>query len=130
MSQPLLLLDTVPRVTAELARNLLEEAGIPVVLTGPDFDVAELGAFAHDTLRGVSVLVARESFDAACELLDAAWGEEWRKKEGGPLAAAGARASDAPEPPPTLPPGWPYHDHPFGRMFFVLGLEILLGCLG
>ena len=71
-SRPALLLDTVERTTADLARNLLVEAGIPAITHGPDFDVAELGAYAHDSIRGVSVFVPEETLEEAKELLDEA----------------------------------------------------------
>jgi hypothetical protein len=127
MDHPLLLLDTGPRVTAELAKNLLAGASIPVLLTGPDFDVAEFGVFAHDTLRGVSLLVAPGSFDAACEILDEAWGEAWREREGGPLAAQGATRPPPPEPPA---PGRSRGGSAFGSMLFASGLELFFGILG
>ena len=69
-----LLLDTVDRVTAELARGLLEEAQIPTLFHSPDFDVAELGVAAHQTLRGVSVYVPRGQRARAQAILDEAWG--------------------------------------------------------
>ena len=69
-----LLLDTVDPVTADLARSLLKEAGIPSLLHGPDFDVAELGTAAHQTLRGTSVYVPRGALERARAVLDEAWG--------------------------------------------------------
>ena len=57
-----------------LAKNLLAEAGIPCVVQGPDFDVAELGAAAHQSVRGGDLLVPRSALEKARELLEAAWG--------------------------------------------------------
>jgi len=69
-----LLLDTVDKTTADLAKSLLEAAGIPTLFHGPDFDVAELGAAAHQTSRGVSVYVPKGASERAQAVLDAAWG--------------------------------------------------------
>ena len=63
-------------MTADLARNLLETAGIPVYLDSPDFDVAELGVAAHGMLRGMSVYVPASAAKRAREILDEAWGKE------------------------------------------------------
>ena len=71
-----LLLDTVDKVTADLARNLLETAGIPVFLDSPDFDVAELGVAAHGMLRGMSVYVPGSALERSREILAEAWGED------------------------------------------------------
>lgn len=75
-SGSVLLLDTVPSVTAELARNLLQAAGIPVIQHSPDFDVAELGVAAHGMLRGMSVYVPASALERAREILAEAWGED------------------------------------------------------
>ncbi len=71
-----LLLDTVNQVTADLARNLLQGAGIPVCLDSPDFDIAELGVAAHGMLRGMSVYVPASALARAREILAEAWGED------------------------------------------------------
>ena len=71
-----LLLDSVDKVKADLAKGLLAEAGIPCLFHGPDFDVAELGTAAHQTLRGVSVYVPRGAREKAQAVLEAAWGPE------------------------------------------------------
>jgi len=71
-----LLLDTVDSVTADLARNLLETAGIPVFLDSPDFDVAELGVAAHGVLRGMSVYVPASALERSRKILDEAWGKD------------------------------------------------------
>lgn len=70
-----LLLDTVDKTTADLARNLLKGAGIPTLLHGPDFDVAELGVAAHRSSRGVSVYVPKGMREQAQAVLDEAWGQ-------------------------------------------------------
>ncbi len=75
-SEQALLLDTVEKTTADLACNLLREAQIPAVQQGPDFDVAELGAAAHDSVRGVSVIVPKAALEQARKVLRAAWGED------------------------------------------------------
>lgn len=71
-----LLIEGANSVTSKLAKNLLEEVGIPVLLKGPDFDVVELGQAAHDNLRGTDVLVPSDAFERAREVLDAAWGPQ------------------------------------------------------
>ena len=61
-------------VQADLARNLFTEAGIPCLVHGPDFDIAELGIAAHNMLRGTNVYVPHELRNRAREVLEAAWG--------------------------------------------------------
>lgn len=46
-------------VSLALAKNVLDVAGIPCMVHGPDFDVAELGRAAHDQVRGGVLLVPR-----------------------------------------------------------------------
>jgi len=75
-SAPVILLDSVDGVTAQLARGILEEAGIPSMMKGPDFDVAELGRVAHDSIRGTSLLVPAMALERARALLDEAWGKQ------------------------------------------------------
>lgn len=70
-----LLLDTVDTLTAEHACRVLADAGIPTYRHTPDFDVAELGAAAHDMLRGVSVLVPNEALERAREVVERELGE-------------------------------------------------------
>lgn len=64
-----LLLDSPHPVEAELARGLLEEAGIPVFVHGGDFDVAELGSATHAMLRRPSVYVPKGSRERAEQVL-------------------------------------------------------------
>jgi hypothetical protein len=66
------LLDSVTLVEANLARGLLDEAGIPCLFHGPDFDFAELGLSSHAAARGVSVYVPRAALAEAQEVLRAA----------------------------------------------------------
>jgi hypothetical protein len=54
-----LLLKAPHPVEAELARGLLEEAGIPTMLHGSDFDVAELGSASHGMLRRPDLYVPK-----------------------------------------------------------------------
>ncbi len=70
-----LVLDGVDKMMADMAQGLLREAGIPSLLHGADFDVAELGIAAHSTIRGIGVYVPMEAFDKASEILAEAWGE-------------------------------------------------------
>ncbi len=69
-----LLIEGADGIEVALARNLLAEAGIPCVVHGPDFDVAELGRAAHDMLRGQNVFVPASALERARALLEAAWG--------------------------------------------------------
>ena len=71
-----LLLDTVDAIKADLACDLLDQAGVPYMRHSPDFDVAELGVAAHNAVRGVSVLVPRSALGRARAALRAAWGED------------------------------------------------------
>lgn len=63
---------------AEMARQLLADAGLPCLVHGPDFDRAELGA-AHGMVRRVDVLVAHADADKARAVLDQAWGPNREK---------------------------------------------------
>ena len=74
--EPALLLASVDGIKAELAKNLLGEAGIPVIAHGPDFDVAELGSFAHNMLRGTNLFVRSSELERAREILREAWGDD------------------------------------------------------
>lgn len=64
-----LLLRAPHPVEAELARGLLEERGIPVLLHGHDFDVAELGAATHAMLRRPDLFVPKGARARAEEVL-------------------------------------------------------------
>ena len=70
-----LVLDGVDKMTADMARGLLRAAGIPSLLHGADFDIAELGLAAHSMIGGIGVYVPAAAFDKASEILAAAWGE-------------------------------------------------------
>jgi hypothetical protein len=66
---------SVPRYEAEMALQLLAEAGIPGFAHGPDFDRAELGA-SHDMVRHVDVHVDPADLERAKAVLAEAWGPE------------------------------------------------------
>jgi len=70
-----MLLDSTSQIGAELAKGLLEEAGIPCLLQGPDFDRVELGYGVHGTAFGVSVYVPHVALEHARSILRAAWPE-------------------------------------------------------
>ena len=70
-----LLLEAANAVEADLAKNLLSEAGIPAFAQGPDFDIAELGVVAHAMLRGTRIYVTKENLKRAQALLEGAWGK-------------------------------------------------------
>jgi hypothetical protein len=68
------LLKGADTVEIDLARGLLREAGIPHLVHGSDFDVAELGVAAHHMVRGSNLYVPHELRDRARDVLKAAWG--------------------------------------------------------
>lgn len=60
----------------ELAREILAEAGIPSMLSGPDFDIAELGPAAHSMVRRADLYVPKGARLAARGVMVEAWGEQ------------------------------------------------------
>ncbi len=68
-------LEGVDRIIGEMAKNVLSEAGIPSLLHGPDFDMAELGAYAHSAVRGLTVFVPRNAEARAKEVLGDTFGD-------------------------------------------------------
>jgi hypothetical protein len=68
------LLEAADLVAIELARNLLDEAGIPSLVHGPDFDMAELGVAAHHAVRRRDLYVPRRALARAQAVLERAWG--------------------------------------------------------
>ncbi len=75
-TKPVVLLSAPDPVKGELARGLLEEAGIPSVFHGPDRDVAELGTAVHMAFTRPDLLVPASALEEARALLKQAWGEE------------------------------------------------------
>lgn len=69
-----LLLEAPNPVQAELARGLLEEAGIPTLLHGQDRDLAELGAAVHMAVSRPDLYVPRPELERARSLLAEAFG--------------------------------------------------------
>ena len=74
--KPVVLLSAPDPVKGELARNLLEEEGIPSMFHGPDMDVAELGAAVHGIFTRPDLLVPASALEEAREVLRRAWGSE------------------------------------------------------
>lgn len=74
-----LLLAAPHPVRAELARNVLQEAGIPALLHGQDRDFAELGAQVHMALARPDLYVPKAALERARAVLTAVFGpnEEW-----------------------------------------------------
>jgi hypothetical protein len=62
------------KIEIDLAQDLLAEAAIPVLVHGPDFDVAELGGEVHHQVRARDLYVPRELRGRARDVLSAAWG--------------------------------------------------------
>ena len=69
-----LLLAAPDATEAELARNLLEAAGIPCLLHGLDRDFAELGAAVHLAVAHPDLYVPKAAAEEARRLLVEAWG--------------------------------------------------------
>ena len=72
---PVVLLSAPDPVKGELARGLLEEAGIPSMFHGPDRDVAELGTAIHMAFTRPDLLVPASALKDARAILVQAWGE-------------------------------------------------------
>ncbi|MAF65493.1 MAG: hypothetical protein CMJ84_07530 [Planctomycetes bacterium] len=70
-----LLIEGGDSVHLDLARNLLEQAGLPCLVHSDDFDVAELGTAAHAVLRLGNLYVPHGALESARALLAEAWGE-------------------------------------------------------
>lgn len=68
-----LLMAAATQVDADLARQLLEEAGIPCLLHGMDRDLAELGSAIHMQISRPDIYVPRGALDEAVEVLRGAW---------------------------------------------------------
>lgn len=68
-----LVLEAATPTELVLARQLLEDAGIPSMAHGPDFDVAELGAAAHSIVRRQSLYVPKDAGERARAILRDAW---------------------------------------------------------
>ena len=74
-----LLLAAPDPTEADLARNLLEAAGIPSILQGQDRDLAELGASSHSTISRPDLYVPKGALERAQAILREAWGAERRR---------------------------------------------------
>ena len=71
-----LLLAAPDPVEADLARNLLDAAGIPSLLQGQDRDLAELGSSSHSAIARPDLFVPKAALERARSILRQAWGEE------------------------------------------------------
>ncbi len=69
-----LVIEAADPFAVDLARGLLEEAGIPCLVHGPDFDVGELGVVVHHSVRGANLYVPCGLGERARDVLQAAWG--------------------------------------------------------
>lgn len=79
-----LLLEGVNGIEAGMAKSLLAAEGIPCLVQGPDFDVAELGRAVHDMARGTNLFVPRQALVRAQRILDAAAWTQEEPESGGP----------------------------------------------
>ena len=70
------LLEAPDAVEADLARSLLESAGIPSMVHGQDRDLAELGQAVHMRISRPDLYVPAEDLDRARALLAEAWDED------------------------------------------------------
>jgi putative intracellular protease/amidase len=88
------LLEGINGMQAGMAASLLEDAGIPCMQHGPDFDMAEFGSAAHAMLRGTSLLVPHSALQRAQEELDrAGWGVTLDTEDSEPESSADPAAS-------------------------------------
>lgn len=71
-----LVLEAATPADLELARQLLQDAGIPSLAHGPDFDVARLGSAAHGMVRRQNLYVPKGERERARAVLREAWGED------------------------------------------------------
>ncbi|MDP6368163.1 MAG: DUF2007 domain-containing protein, partial [Planctomycetota bacterium] len=78
------LLEAPTAVEADLARGILEEAGIPCISHGRDADFAELGASAHMAYTRPNLFVPASALERARDLLAAAWGALPDDSDSGP----------------------------------------------
>ena len=115
-----LLLEGASRVEIDLAQSLLKEGGIPSVVEGPDFDVAELGRAAHDMIRGQNLYVPTSTLERARAVLDTAWGDGARELVG---VSVGGREEGEGRRAPESSRGIPY------LTLVLIALVILLGFL-
>jgi hypothetical protein len=77
-----LLMEAANYVEIQMIKGLLKDAGIPCVVEGPDFDMAELGRAAHDMIRGQSIYVPASALERAKAVVEAAWGDTPEGAEG------------------------------------------------
>ena len=89
-----LLLAAPTPVEAEMAREILADAGIPTYSHGRDRDFAELGSAIHSDLTRPDLYVPKGRRSEAEELLRAAWDESALSDE---LALSVPREEGAPE---------------------------------
>jgi hypothetical protein len=69
-------LSGIDPLTGEMAKNLLLEAGVPSLVTGPDYNTAEAGALRYNHARTLAVFVPRAAEALARDVLDEAFGGE------------------------------------------------------
>ena len=75
-AEPALLAEGLQWVQVELVCGLLEAEGIPFLVDGPDFDVAELGSMAHASLRSRQIYVPQTALERARAVLAEAMGDD------------------------------------------------------
>jgi hypothetical protein len=71
-----LLLEAPDATEAALAKDLLEEAGIPSLLAGRDRAIADLGSAAHNMLTQPDLFVPKGMRAQAQAVLDRSWSTE------------------------------------------------------
>ena len=87
-----LLLEAPHPVEAEMARDLLAEAGIPTFMHGPDAGMADLGVAVQGQVTRPNLYVPKGARERAQAVLDRAWRDDVSSAE---LEADSLRA---PEP--------------------------------
>lgn len=70
-----LLIPAATAVDAELAKELLESEGIPVLIHGFDRDFAELGGAVHLQVSRPDVYVPKTALASAFEILRRTWAD-------------------------------------------------------
>jgi hypothetical protein len=68
-----LLLEAPDSFVAEMASEVLSQAGIPTYMHGRDRDLAELGHVLHNSLTRPDLYVPKGSLEKARAILEAAW---------------------------------------------------------
>ncbi|MEM7516727.1 MAG: hypothetical protein AAF368_07365, partial [Planctomycetota bacterium] len=75
---PVLLLAAPAWPVAEMAINLLKAEGIATLFHGQDRGFPEFGGMVNRLIAQHDLYVQRAAYDRANQILNEAWGEDWR----------------------------------------------------